>query len=69
MVALVPFLDRGAAAGRPRRVLNFFAAVTVAFVIFMTVRSLTVKPPQNPPAKTPPAAAAGPEGTPVKATP
>ena len=69
MVALVPFLDRGAAAGRPRRVLNFFAALTVAFVIFMTVRSLTVKPPQNPPAKAPPAAAAGPEGTPVKATP
>ena len=37
MVALVPFLDRGAAAGRPRRVLNFFAALTVVFVIFMTV--------------------------------
>ena len=34
MVALVPFLDRGAAAGRPRRVLNFFAALTVAFCSF-----------------------------------
>ena len=45
MVALVPFLDRGAATGRPRRVLNFFAAVTVAFVIFMTVRSLTDQAP------------------------
>jgi quinol-cytochrome oxidoreductase complex cytochrome b subunit len=69
MVALVPFLDRGAAAGRPRRVLNFFAALTVAFVIFMTVRSEMVKPPQNPPAQNPPAAAAGAEVTPVKATP
>jgi quinol-cytochrome oxidoreductase complex cytochrome b subunit len=69
MVALVPLLDRGAAAGRPRRVLNFFAFLTVVFAIFMTVRSLAVKPPQNPLAKTPPAAAAGPEGTPVEATP
>ncbi len=69
MVALVPFLDRGAATGRPRRVLNFCAVVTVAFCIFMTVRSLTVKPPQNPPAKDPQAAAASPEGGPVKATP
>jgi cytochrome b6 len=69
MVALVPFLDRGAATGRPRRVLNFFAFLTVVFAVFMTVRSLTVKAPQNPPAKTPPAAAASPEGTPGKATP
>ncbi len=69
MVALVPFLDRGAAAGRPRRVLNFFAALTVAFAVFMTVRSMIAKPPQDRPAQTPPAAAAGPEGTPVKATP
>ncbi len=69
MVALVPFLDRGAAAGRPRRVLNFFAAATVVFVISMTARSMMIKPPQNPPAKTPPASAAGPEGTEGKATP
>jgi quinol-cytochrome oxidoreductase complex cytochrome b subunit len=68
MVALVPLLDRGAAAGRPRRVLNFFAGLTVAFCIFMTVRSMTLKPPQDQ-SKTPPAAAANPEGTPVKATP
>ena len=69
MVALVPFLDRGAAAGRPRRVLNFFAALTVAFVIFMTARSMLIKAPQNPPAKPPQAAAAGPEAALVKATP
>ena len=69
MVALVPMLDRGAAAGRPRRVLNFFAAVTVAFVIFMTARSMLVKPAQDPTAKPPQAAAAGLEGNPVKATP
>ena len=66
MVALVPFLDRGAAAGRPRRVLNFFAALTVAFVIFMTARSVLVKPPPAQPAKTPQASAASPEGAPVK---
>ncbi len=69
MVALVPFLDRGAAAGRPRRVLNFFAALTVAFAIFMTVRSMTVKPPENPPAKAAPADAANPEGLPAEAKP
>jgi len=69
MVALVPFLDRGATSGRPRRVLNFFAVLTVVFAVFMTIRSLTVKPPQNPPAKIPPAAAPGPDGTPAKATP
>jgi len=69
MVALVPLLDRGAAAGRPRRVLNFCAAATVAFAVFMTARSLVVKPPGGKSAKTPPAAAAGPEATPVKATP
>ena len=69
IVALVPFLDRGAAAGRPRRVLNFLAAVWVAFIIFMTARSLMIRPPQDPPAKVPPASAAGPEETPVKATP
>ncbi len=45
IVALVPFLDRGAAAGRPRRVLNFFAALWVAFIIFMTVRSLIDQAP------------------------
>ena len=66
---MVPFWTAARAAGRPRRVLNFFAALWVAFTIFMTVRSLTVKPPQNPPAETPPASAAGAEGTPVKATP
>ena len=69
MVALVPLLDRGAAAGRPRRVLNFLAALTVAFVIFMTVRSMTIKPPENPPANIPPALAAGPAGTALKGTP
>jgi quinol-cytochrome oxidoreductase complex cytochrome b subunit len=69
MIALVPFLDRGAAAGRPRRVLNFFAAVTVVFVISMTARSMMIKPPQNPPAAAPPTSAAGPEGTPAEATP
>ena len=69
MVALVPFLDRGAAAGRPRRVLNFFAALTVAFAVFMTVRSVTVKPPQNPPANASQASAASPERTHEKATP
>ena len=69
MVALVPLLDRGAATGRPRRVLNFFAVLTVAFCIFMTVRCMIVKPAQNQPAKVPPAAAASPEETPVKATP
>ena len=64
IVAMVPFLDRGAATGRPRRVLNFFAAVWVAFIIFMTARSLMMKPPQSPPAQAPPASAANPEGTP-----
>lgn len=74
MVALVPFLDRGAAAGRPRRVLNFFAALTVAFAVVMTARCMMVKSPQNPPAqnqpaKGPQASAASPEGTLVRATP
>ncbi len=66
MVALVPFLDRGAARGRPRRVLNFFAALIVVYAVFMTVRSLTMKPPENPPATTPAAAAAGPEPASLK---
>jgi len=69
MVALVPFLDRGAAASRPRRVLNFFADLTVALCIFMTARSMMIKPAQDQPAKTPQASAASPEGTPEKATP
>ncbi|MGO9109235.1 MAG: cytochrome b [Thermoguttaceae bacterium] len=69
MVALVPFLDRGAAAGRPRRVLNFFAFLTVVFAILMTVRSMTIKPPQNPSAKPPQAVTASPEGISAKATP
>jgi len=68
MVALVPFLDRGAAAGRPRRTLNLFAALTVAFFVFMTARSMLVKPVQAQPANGPPAAASA-EGTPEKATP
>ena len=66
MVALVPFLDRGAAGGRPRRMLNFFAALMVVFAVFMTVRSLTMKPPENPSATTPAAAAAGPEPASLK---
>jgi len=69
IVALVPFLDRGAATGRPRRVLNFFAALWVAFIIFMTARSLMLKPVQDRPAMDPQSSAAGPEETPVKATP
>jgi quinol-cytochrome oxidoreductase complex cytochrome b subunit len=69
MVALVPFLDRGAAAGRPRRVLNFCAALTVAFFVFMTIRSLVIKPPQEQSVKDQPVAVASPEGTPEKATP
>ena len=69
MVVLVPFLDRGAAAGRPRRVLNFFALLTVVFIVFMTVRSMTAKPPQPPPANPPPAAAVSPEDNFEKATP
>ena len=69
MVALVPFLDHGAASGRPRRMLNFCAAALVAFFIFMTARSMMVKPPQKPSAKAEPAAAASTEGTPEKATP
>jgi cytochrome b6 len=69
MVALVPFLDRGASAGRPRRVLNFFAVLTVVFVVFMTARSMLIKPPQGQPTKTPPAAAASSDGSPAKATP
>ncbi len=66
MVALVPFLDRGAARGRPRRMLNFFAALIVVYAVFMTVRSLTMKPPENPSATTPAAAAAGPEPASLK---
>jgi quinol-cytochrome oxidoreductase complex cytochrome b subunit len=69
MVALVPFLDRGAARGRSRRLLNFCAAVTVAFVIFMTARSLVVKPVEAQPANAAQAAASSTEGTPEKATP
>ena len=37
-VVVVPLLDRGATAGWPRRVLNFFAALLVALFIFMTIR-------------------------------
>jgi cytochrome b6 len=37
-VLLVPFLDRGAAAGRPRRVMNIFAVLLVGYFIFMTAR-------------------------------
>jgi quinol-cytochrome oxidoreductase complex cytochrome b subunit len=50
-VVLVPFLDRGAATGRPRRVLNFLAAVTVAFFIFMTIRGIVVNRPPDAAAK------------------
>lgn len=36
-VLAVPFLDRGADAGRPRRVLNALAALAVVFFVVMTV--------------------------------
>jgi quinol-cytochrome oxidoreductase complex cytochrome b subunit len=67
VVVLVPFLDRGAEKGRPRRVLNFLAALFVAFFIFMTIRGSVVKPPQDQSAKSPPAASAG-DGAPAKAS-
>jgi quinol-cytochrome oxidoreductase complex cytochrome b subunit len=41
VVLLVPFLDLGAARGRPRRVLNVLAALAVAFFIVMTARGLS----------------------------
>ena len=40
VVLLVPFLDRGAAAGRARRVLNVLAALAVGFFIVMTAWGL-----------------------------
>lgn len=63
MVLLVPFLDRGAATGRPRRVLNFFAVLTVAFFLYMTAWGVLEKPAQEQPAKTPQASADSPEET------
>ena len=41
VVLLVPFLDFGAARGRPRRVLNFLAAAAVVFFVIMTARGLS----------------------------
>jgi len=69
MVLLVPFLDRGAATGRPRRVLNFFAVLTVVFFLYMTAWGVLEKPAQEQPAKTPQTTADSPEGPPVKGTP
>jgi cytochrome b6 len=58
VVLLVPFLDRGAEKGRPRRVLNCLAALFVTFFIFMTIRAYVVKPPQDSAANSATAAAA-----------
>ena len=41
VVLVVPFLDFGAARGRPRRVLNVLAALAVVFFIVMTARGLS----------------------------
>ncbi len=41
VVFVVPFLDFGAGRARPRRVLNFLAALAVAFFIVMTARGLS----------------------------
>ena len=40
VVMFVPFLDRGAEEGRPRRFLNFLATLAVVFFIVMTVWGL-----------------------------
>ncbi len=40
VVLLVPFLDRGATAGKPRRVLNFLATCAVVYFIVMTIWGL-----------------------------
>ncbi len=56
-VVLVPLLDRGAATGRPRRVLNVAATVLVALFIFMTVRGYVKSAQEAAVLAKPPAAA------------
>jgi cytochrome b6 len=41
VVLVIPFLDFGAARGRPRRVLNILAALAVVFFVVMTARGLS----------------------------
>ena len=69
MVALVPFLDRGAAVRPAAARAQFLCNALGGVHHFHDGPQPVIKPPQNPPAATPPASAAGAEGTPEKGTP